>query len=201
MRENWEKYIESFSEKELFNYLTIDRGIYQKDAINYVEKILRDKKLTLIELQKKYNYDQKSIESEIIKRINSEESIQKIEQNFIERELEQHIHLIEEQNTLIKNREKKKKRKSKIIFNTVLSLIYSLIFLSNNKLGSVNIYQFLVALMVPIFSPFIFYLVVELLKIKFSKEHKFEIFSDSFVKTWYYFILFLYFKIILFAIN
>lgn len=186
MKEIWQDRIESLSEEEIFNYLTIDRGSYQKDAIEYAEKTLEKNKLNIIELQTKYNYNQESIV--ITKRINSEENIQKIEQNFIARGLEKYIHLIQEVSTSIKNRKKRKKKKSKIIFNAVLSLIYSLFFLSKNSGSTLNVYQFLIALMIPFFTPFVFGLIIELFKTKFSKEHKFEIFSDLFVKTWYYFI-------------
>lgn len=201
MKEIWQDRIESLSEEEIFNYLTIDRGSYQKDAIEYAEKTLEKNKLNIIELQIKYNYNQESILIEITKRINSEENIQKIEQNFISRGLEKYIHLIQEISTSIKNRKKRKKKKSKIIFNVVLSLIYSLILLLKNTGSTLNVYQFLIALMIPFFTPFVFGLIIELFKTKFSKEHKFEVFSDLFVKTWYYFILFLFFTLILSSIN
>ena len=201
MNENWQNIIESFSEKEIFNYLTIDRGIYQKEAIDYAEKILKNKKITLIELQKKYNYDQKSIETEIIKRINSEENKQKIEQDFIDRKLEKYIYLIQEKNTSIKKEKRRKKRKYKIIFNTVLSILYSFIFLLKNTGSSVNVFQFLIALVIPFLTPFIFGIIIELFKVIFSKKHKFELFSDLFIKTWIYFILFLYFTLILSSIS
>lgn len=201
MKEIWQDRIESFSEEEIFNYLTIDRGSYQKDAIEYAEKILENNKLNIIELQQKYNYNQKSIVIEITKRINSEENIQKIEQNFIARNLEQYIHLIQEINTSIKNKKSKKKKKTKIIFNVVLSLIYTLFFLVKNAGGTLNIYQFLIAFMIPFLAPFVFGLIMEIFKTKFSKEHKFEVFSNLFVKTWYYFILFLFFTLILSSIT
>lgn len=201
MKEIWQDRIESLSEEEIFNYLTIDRGSYQKDAIEYAEKTLENNKLNIIELQTKYNYNQESIVIEITKRINSEENIQKIEQNFIARDLEKYIHLIQEVSTSIKNRKKRKKKNSKIIFNIVLSLIYSLIFLLKNTGSTLNVYQFLIALMVPFFTPFVFGLIIELFKTKFSKKHKFEVLSDLFVKTWYYFILFLFFTLILSSIN
>lgn len=201
MKKVWQERIRTLSEKEIFNYLTIDRGSYQKEAIDYAEKILEDKKSTIIELQKKYDYGQKSIEIEITKRITSEEDIEQIEQNFIERKLETYIHLIKEKDKFIKNEKRKKKRKSKIIFSTTLSLLYSFIFLLENTGSTINIFQFLIAIMIPWFTPFIFILLVELVKVKLSKEHKFELFSDLFIKTWYYFILALFLTLIITSIN
>ena len=54
--EIWQKNIDNLDDKKLFDYLTIERGNYQLEAIEYAENLLNEKKISLIHLQKKYNY-------------------------------------------------------------------------------------------------------------------------------------------------
>lgn len=199
MKKNWKDYIESLNDLELFNYLTIDRGDYQKEGIIYAEEIIKKRGISLIELQKKNNYGITQIKQEIEKRIKSGEDEEFIKENFNTRELNEYIYLIKEEKNNYNKKSNKKKRKSKITFNIVLSLLYS--FGMFSKVSSPNFYQVLAALTTPIITPFIFGTLFDFIKSTINKDYKFKLFSDLFLKTWFYFVLFLWITLIISKLN
>ena len=127
MKENYQTYIESLSDEELFYYLTKNRGEYQKEGIEYAEKTLTNRKLNIIDLQKKYNYNEEIIEQEIVKRILNEEKIEEIVKNFRKRKLEDFIYLIEQKNQLINKKKSWKKIKRRIFYIIILYVIYLIV--------------------------------------------------------------------------
>ena len=158
MKEKYQIYIESLSDEDLFYYLTKNRGEYQNEGIEYAEKTLTNRKLNLIDLQKKYNYNQESIEREIIKRIISGENLEKIEQNLIERKLENYINLVQKEGKAIKNKKRWKSNKRGYVLGIISAFTYTLIIE-----GFYDITDFIEktisAILVPLFVAFIIFLI------------------------------------------
>lgn len=189
MKEIWQKNIDNLNNEKLFDYLTIERGNYQLEAIEYAENLLNEKKISLIHLQKKYNYNQKSIDLEITKRILNEEPLNKIKENFKQRNLSDYIYLIEEKDNFLKEKKWKKKRNSKITTNVLLSIFFSFLFISR-KIENPNIIHFFLSLTFLFTFPLVLSILIEAIKSKGYKNHKFEFFPKLFYRLWLYVVLF-----------
>jgi hypothetical protein len=189
MKEIWQKNIDNLDDKKLFDYLTIERGNYQLKAIEYAENLLNEKKISLIHLQKKYNYNQKSIDLEITKRLSNEESLNEIKENFKQRNLSDFIYLIEEKDIFLKEKKSKKKRNSKITTNVLLSIFFSFLFISR-KIENPNIIHFFISLIFLFTIPFVLSILIEAIKSRGHKNQKFEFFPKLFYNLWLYLILF-----------
>jgi len=189
MKEIWQKNIDNLDDKKLFDYLTIERGNYQLEAIEYAENLLNEKKISLIHLQKKYNYNQKSIDLEITKRLSNEEPSNKIKENFKQRNLSDFIYLIEEKDIFLKEKKSKKKRNSKITTNVLLSIFFSFLFISR-KIENPNITHFFISLIFLFTIPFVLSILIEAIKSRGHKNQKLEFFPKLFYNLWLYLILF-----------
>ena len=152
MKEEWQKNIDNLDIEQLYKYLTIERGNYKIEAIEYAENTLIQRKISLIELQKTYNYNQSSNDTEITRRILNKEPLDKIKQDLEKRNLSKYTHLIKEKHQFLKEKERKKKRNSQITTNVILSLIFSSIFIAR-IIKNPNIIDFFIA----IIFPFLFY--------------------------------------------
>ena len=189
MKEIWQKNIDNLDDKKLFDYLTIESGNYQLEAIEYAENLLNEKKISLIHLQKKYNYNQKSIDLEITKRLSNEESLNEIKENFKQRNLSDFIYLIEEKDIFLKEKKRKKKRNSKITTNVLLSIFFSFLFISR-KIENPNIIHFFISLIFLFTISFVLSILIEAIKSRGHKNQKFKFFPKLFYNLWLYLILF-----------
>tara|TARA_B110000208_G_C11525084_1_gene342111 strand:+ start:72 stop:677 length:606 start_codon:yes stop_codon:yes gene_type:complete len=190
MKEEWPKNIDNLDIEQLYKYLTIERGNYKIEAIEYAENTLIQRKISLIELQKTYNYNQSSNDTEITKRILNKEPLDKIKQDLEKRNLSKYTHLIKEKHQFLKEKERKKKRNSQITTNVILSLIFSSIFIAR-IIKNPNIIDFFIVIIFPFLLTLVLSILIETVKLKTTKNHKFIFFPNFFYKLWLYFILFL----------
>jgi hypothetical protein len=190
MKEEWQKNIDNLDIEQLYKYLTIERGNYKIEAIEYAENTLIQRKISLIELQKTYNYNQSSNDTEITKRILNKEPLDKIKQDLEKRNLSKYTHLIKEKHQFLKEKERKKKRNSQITTNVILSLIFSSIFIAR-IIKNPNIIDFFIVIIFPFLLTLVLSILIETVKLKTTKNHKFIFFPKFFYKLWLYFILFL----------
>ncbi|MCI2228852.1 hypothetical protein MC378_06700 [Polaribacter sp. MSW13] len=194
MKEEWKKNIDNLDIEQLYKYLTIERGNYKIEAIKYAENTLIQRKISLIELQKTYNYNQSSNDTEITRRILNKEPLDKIKQDLEKRNLSKYTHLIKEKHQFLKEMERKKKRNSQIRTNVILSLIFSSFFIKRT-FRNPNIIDFFIVIIFPFLLTLVLSILIETVKLKTTKNHKFNLFPNLFpnlfYKLWLYLILFL----------
>jgi len=117
MKLQYQDEIESLSNIQLFNYLTKDRHNYSSDYISNVQLVFEQRKLNYKNQQSKSNQSDEEIIEEIKNRINNYENVDLIKSQFILRNLNEKIIIIEKVNEDFQLKQNKNRNKSKTIFN------------------------------------------------------------------------------------
>jgi len=115
MKLQYQDEIESLSNIQLFNYLTKDRHNYSSDYISNVQLVFEQRKLNYKNQQSKSNQSDEEIIEEIKNRINNYENVDLIKSQFILRNLNEKIIIIEKVNEDFQLKQNKNRNKSKTI--------------------------------------------------------------------------------------
>lgn len=157
--------IDKLSDEALFDLLTVERGLYKKEAIVHAEAAFKQRGLVLKTLQQKSKSNNEKLVTEVKDRLKYGESVQQIFQHFNDREIELSQKILDNANNILLSESKIDRARKLIVFLLVTAIFITACI---SHLMAQSLYRIILGVFFAVLSTLMLTTIYRLLKRKTS---------------------------------